>query len=113
VRDGDPGHDGGMIVILSPTESPRLTDHDRLDRLHAELDPALDASLVGAIFDDLCSPADDDHVWLAIAVARAIGCNSTDAGFGERFDPMIAYASSKGWTNEAGTHVRAHIERTG
>jgi hypothetical protein len=26
------------------------------------------------------------------------------------FDGMIAYATSKGWTDESGTHVRAHVE---
>jgi hypothetical protein len=101
-----------MIVVLSPNEPPRLTDLDRLDRLHAELAPALDGSIADAQFGDLCSPADDDHVWLAIAAARAAGCEASDLGFGERFDGMIAYAGGKGWTNEAGTHVRAHIERT-
>jgi hypothetical protein len=108
-----------MIVVLSANESPRLTDIDRLDRLHAELDATLGGSLTGAQFGDLCSAGDDDHVWLAIAVARSIGTEMieatevTDRGFGERFDGMIDYARSKGWTNEAGTHVRAHVERAG
>jgi hypothetical protein len=102
-----------MIVVLSANESPRLTDLDRLDRLHAELDVTLDGSLAEAQFGDLCSAGDDDHVWLDIDAARSIGCEATDPGFGERFDGMIAYASSKGWTNGSGTHVRAHVERAG
>lgn len=102
---------GRVIVVLSANEPPRLTDLDRLDRLHAELDATLDGSLDGAQFGDLCSADDDDHVWLAIAPARVVGCAASDPGFGERFDGMISYANSKGWTNEAGTHVRAHIER--
>jgi hypothetical protein len=28
------------------------------------------------------------------------------------FDGMIAYATSKGWTNADGTAVRAHVEPT-
>ena len=34
-----------------------------------------------------------------------------DPGVGEQFDGMIAYATSKGWLDESGTRVRAHIER--
>lgn len=102
-----------MIVVLSANEPPELTDLDRHDRLHAELDASLDGSLAEAQFDDLYSPDDDDRVWLAIADARSIGCATIDTGFGVRFDEMIASATSKGWTNEAGTHVRAHIERAG
>jgi hypothetical protein len=100
-----------MIVVLSASQPPALTDLDRLDRLHAELDATLDGSLAEAQFGDLCSADGDDHVWLAVAAARSIGSEATDPGFGARFDGMIAYASSKGWTNEAGTHVRAHVER--
>ncbi|MDW3213459.1 MAG: hypothetical protein R8G01_05645 [Ilumatobacteraceae bacterium] len=96
-----------MIVVLASNEPPRLTDLDRLDRLHAELHGALDAAQLG----DLCEPAEDEHVWLDVARARANGVErSSDATFGENFDAMIGYAASKGWLNDAGTHVRAHVE---
>ena len=96
-----------MIVVLSSSEPPRLTDLDRLDRLHAELHGAIET----ARLDDLCEPDDAEHVWLDVAGARAIGVEaSSDPAFGEGFDGMIGYAASKGWLNDAGTHVRAHIE---
>jgi hypothetical protein len=100
-----------MIVRLSPDAPPALDDVDRLDRLHAECPGPLASMATGP----LCRADEDgEHVWLDIAAARAAGAAaSADQGFGDRFDAMIEFATSKGWTDDAGTHVRAHIERTG
>lgn len=99
-----------MIVVLDPNEPPRVTDLERLDRLHAEVHGTLDA----ARLDDLCERADDEHVWLHVDRARAIGDGAaSDPAFGAGFDAMIGYATSKGWLNDAGSHVRAHVERAG
>lgn len=96
-----------MIVVLGQSEPPRLTDLERLDRLHAELHGPLDTAQLG----HLCERADDAHVWLHVDRARAVGVGAADdPAFGERFDAMIEYAATKGWLDEAGSHVRAHIE---
>lgn len=59
-----------MIVVLSPTGAPELTDVDRLDRLRAVCPcPVGDAQ-----YDDLCRPGPDaDHVWLSIAEMHTVG----------------------------------------
>lgn len=96
-----------MIVVLTQARPPSLTDLDRLDRLHAEVHGELHDVALGA----MCQAADDEHVWLDVAAARAAGVDaSDDETFGEQFDAMIAYAAGKGWLNDAGTHVRAHVE---
>lgn len=96
-----------MIVVLDPNEPPRLADLDRLDRLHAEVRGTLAAARLG----ELCERADDEHVWLHVDRARAVGAEmSDDPSFGDGFDAMIGYAATKGWLNDAGTHVRAHVE---
>ena len=99
-----------MIVQLSRDAPPALVDADHLDRLHAESPGPLDEMMAGPLcrFDD-----DGEHVWLDIAAARASGADaSADGEWSAQFDGMIAYATSKGWTDGAGTHVRAHVERT-
>ncbi len=58
-------------------------------------------------FDD-----DGEHVWLDVAVARAIGAEQAGADWTDRYDGMLAYAASKGWVDGSGTHVRAHVERS-
>ncbi|MEN9644351.1 MAG: hypothetical protein RL238_1020 [Actinomycetota bacterium] len=69
-------------------------------------DAARDGALVPAVADD------GSHVWLAVAElkSRAAATVADPAGWGEGFDGMIAYAGSKGWLNEAGDAVRAHVE---
>ncbi len=95
-----------MIVRLSATEPATLADLDRLDRLHAELDGPLDA----ARWPAWCHPDDDGaHVWLDIASCRELGRDECGDEWAGQFDAMIAYATSKGWTNADATEVRAHI----
>jgi len=95
-----------MIIVLTSTEPPQLTDLDRFDRLHAELR----GEVHDARLDDLCRPGDSQHVWLDIAAARSAGIALTDdPTFAERYDEMIAYARGSGWVDDAGTHVRAHV----
>jgi len=99
-----------VIVVLSPTRAPELTDVDRLDRLHAVCSGA-----VGDMqYDNVCLPGPDAaHVWLSIAELRRIGCElSRDSSFATEFDAMIAYAGSKGWLSDDSTCVRAHVEPT-
>ena len=98
-----------MIIELSGEAPPTLTDAERLDRLHATLngDPA------SIVFGDLCQPGpDDDHVWVDIDELRATSLAQVDdPDHATNFDEMIAYATKKGWLDETGRLVRAHIER--
>ncbi|MFZ8999646.1 MAG: hypothetical protein ACO225_05440 [Ilumatobacteraceae bacterium] len=97
-----------MIIRLSTSAPPALDDLDRFDRLHATADADLSSTATGS----LCrwDADDDEHVWLDVAEARA---TIVDAGRdAAAFDSMIGYAASKGWLDAAGTHVRAHVERT-
>jgi hypothetical protein len=50
-----------------------------------------------------------EHVWLNIAQLRALSPLAGDAEWNAGFDATMAYAGSKGWLNEAGTEVRAHL----
>ena len=95
-----------MIVVLRADTPPRLTDADRLDRLHAECDSDL-----GTIqFDEFVRPADDDHVWVDVDWLRTSGMAQVgDPEFATNFDAMIAYATKQGWLDGTGSSVRAHI----
>lgn len=99
-----------MIIVLTPTDPPRLTDLDRFDRLHADVH----GDVRTARLDGLCRAGDGEHVWLDIAAARREGAASADdPGFADRFDAMITFARDSGWVDDDGTHVRAHVESAG
>ena len=56
--------------------------------------------------------ADGDHLWVAEAAVRnwASGRTTDDGGAWDAgFSGMVEYARSKGWTDPAGTHLRAHV----
>jgi hypothetical protein len=99
-----------MIIVLSESAPPGLIDAARLDRLHAEVADSTPGT--GVMFDEFCCPGpDSDHVWVSIAELRE-RVLVTDLALAEQFDAVIAYATTKGWLDQSGTSVRAHIERT-
>lgn len=67
-----------------------------------------------AALGDLGTP-DGAHVWLEVDALREAAAATVDpagrAAWVTGFDAMIAYATSKGWTDEHG-RVRAHVEST-
>jgi hypothetical protein len=87
-----------------------VTDVEDLKRLEVLAPAGLpDDELAGRLGD--LGRLDGDHVWLDVAGLRAAG-QPGDAAWGAGFDGMIGYAGSKGWLDEAGTAVRAHVVRT-
>lgn len=102
-----------MIIVLTSTAPPQLSDLDRLDRLHAELHGDIATARLDGLCR-LCRAGDDDHLWLDIDAARTVGAELTaDDSFVDRFDAMIAFARESGWVDETGTHVRAHVTAAG
>lgn len=92
--------------------SHRVDEADDLQRLavvlHGEGPPVdLERALDGL------GTLDGDHVRLDVdALRRAAGEGRGD-DWAVRFGEMIAYARSKGWTDDDGKVVRAHIDRPG
>jgi len=55
--------------------------------------------------------ADDGHAFIdADAVRRLAGERANDPDWSSGFDGMLAYARSKGWMDESGTAIQAHVE---
>jgi hypothetical protein len=56
--------------------------------------------------------ADDEHVTIAVGTLRDLaGDTARDPEWAQGFAGMIAYATSKGWVDDAGA-VRMHVERS-
>ena len=52
------------------------------------------------------------HAWIDVELLRAASGKADDAVWSAEFDGMVAYAASKGWLDESGTALRAHLERS-
>lgn len=50
-----------------------------------------------------------EHAWLDIDQLRALSPLAGDQAWNDGFDATMAYAGSKGWLNDSGTEVRAHL----
>jgi hypothetical protein len=98
-----------MIVDLDLESSTcRLLDPTSFTAFSARCQSG-DSAVVGPAMGDAGHAADEsDHVWVSIdwLIEAAAG----DHEWRERFGGMVDYATSKGWTNAARTHLKAHLE---
>lgn len=51
------------------------------------------------------------HAWVSIDRLRTACGRDDDPDWSSAFNGMVQYAGSKGWLDETGTELRAHIER--
>jgi hypothetical protein len=93
-----------LIIDLTVDQPPSIDASDGLGGLTAVTTGPLDAMQLAPV---CYASADGQHIWVEVAALRAA---SAAAGFGEGFEAMIDYARSKGWLDEDGTHVRAHVD---
>ncbi len=78
-------------------------------------DGSADDAAVGALLAEAGggrAAQEPDHVWVAIDTVRLLAADQVGEDWAERFDAMVAYAATKGWLDEAGTHIKAHIDRS-
>jgi hypothetical protein len=61
--------------------------------------------------DEAGRVAVDDHLWIVETAIRHWVSDRADENWDQGSWGMVDYARSKGWTDEAGTHLRAHIDR--
>ena len=55
--------------------------------------------------------ANAGHVYINVDSVRAMAAGRVGKSWDEEFAGMLAYASSKGWLDESGSAIEAHIER--
>jgi hypothetical protein len=54
----------------------------------------------------------DDHVLIEVDAVRRLAAGRVGPDWESEFAGMLAYAARKGWLDESGTRVQAHVERT-
>jgi len=98
-----------MIIRVEATGEVSVDEHDVFTDFHVEAPPGLAGDDLAATMGE-GTRADGDHLWIAEAAVRHWLAGRTDDAWDGGFSGMVDYARSKGWTDPAGTHLRAHVE---
>ena len=102
-----------MIVLVTGEAggaTATVTDARNLRQLHAEFRGVDDAAAAEALRTAGLGAVDGDQVWLDAEALRAAGDGTS--GWTVDFYAMLAYAKTRGWTNEDSSKVQAHIIRS-
>jgi hypothetical protein len=83
-------------------------DTDDLNALSVQL-RSTDAERAANVLGDY-GRVDGSHVWLDIESLKTFAPLPRSCSWDERFAKTMAYAKSKGWVDETGRFVRAHID---
>jgi hypothetical protein len=97
-----------MIITVDPDRGARIDEADVFTAFSAA-SWITDNEAVGSAMGEAGHAADNDgHVWVSADWIRSTvsGDDEWIAGF----EAMVSFATSKGWMNDPGTHILAHIE---
>ena len=88
-----------------------LRDPDDCGRFHVEvLGPHDLAALGHALVDADAGRVHGDHAFVDIGAVRRLASGRVGESWAEDFEKMLAYARSKGWLDESGNAIQAHVE---
>lgn len=95
-------------------DATELVDPQDVTAFHAVCPPGLDGAELAARVRDagLGELLPDDHLMVPVAAVRRYAAGQVGPSWEQDLAGMVAYAARKGWTDESGTRIRAHIERT-
>ena len=98
-----------MIIRVDTAGEVRVDEHTVFTDFHVEATVGFSTAELAATMGAGTRP-DGGHLWIAEAAVRHWLFGRTAADWDAGVSGMVAYARSKGGTDEAGTHLRAHLE---
>jgi len=88
-----------------------LRDPDDCGTFHVEVIGPHDlAALAHALVDADAGRVEGDDAYIAVGVVRRMASGRVGASWADDFEKMVAYARSKGWMDETGNAIQAHVE---
>lgn len=96
-----------IVVVDGGSGQVLMEDAENLRGLSVELREC-GATQAAALLGSL-GLMDGEHVWLDIEGLRSLSPLAGDPEWVSGFDGVITYAQTKGWIDESGSRVRAHI----
>ena len=102
-----------MQIILGSDAATELDDPDNFRAFSVVVPADVPADELGSFVHrsgvgEL--DAGGSHVHIQLGVIRRLAAGRSTPDWDAGFDAMIAYARTKGWVDDAGNTVRAHLE---
>ena len=98
--------DLGAVPPVVTLEEPEDTK-----RFHVAVTGGSDAAMVfGALVDAAAGRLEGDDAFVTVDSVRRLAAGRVDPDWDAELDAMIDFAKSKGWFDEAGHAIRAHVE---
>ena len=105
-----------MIVQVDlSTTPPVVTLEEPADtgRFHVAVRGGADPALVyGALVDAAAGRLEGDAAWISVDAVRRMARGRVPGDWDTDLDAMLTYARGKGWFDDAGHAIRAHVEWT-
>jgi hypothetical protein len=100
------------MIVRAGREGVSVVEPDDFSRFHVEAAglSASDFQRLVARSGALLPHEDEQHVWIGIDFLREQLDTARHPERSARLEGMVAYASRKGWVNDRGSHVAAHVE---
>ena len=99
-----------MIIKVGEAGQVAIEDHDLFTGFHVEAQLGQTAERVASLLAGGTRADGTDHVWIAVDAVRHWVADLATEEWEEGFSAMVDYARGRGWLDEAGTHIRAHLE---
>lgn len=103
-----------MLVKVDVAPMPpvvTLEEPEDTTRFHVEVVGGDNVGLVfGALVDAAAGRLEGDDAWITVDAVRRMARGRVGPGWDGELDAMLEFARSKGWLDENGNAIRAHVE---
>ena len=99
-----------FIQVFAERRQAEVHEVDELRSFSVAVAGEVNDVELGAALEPL-GRLESDHAWISIERLRAACHRTGDDQWSADFDAMVAYAGSRGWVDQSGTELRAHVDR--
>ena len=102
------------VDLTGPEAAVALVEPEDCKRFHVAVRGGDDKTLEAALTDHSVGRLlSSGEAMIDVAAVRRMAEGQVGDGWAEDFAAMLGYAASKGWLDETGGSIQAHIERAG
>jgi len=100
-----------QVDLRSAPPAVSLEEPADTKQFHVAVVGGSDVGLVyGALVDAAAGRLEDEDAWISIDALRRMASGRVGPAWDGDFAAMLEYARAKGWLDEAGHAIKAHVE---